>query len=584
MSIFVIGMHRSGTSMVAGVLKHLGVHFGGEPDMLPANSANELGYFEHQRVLALNDALARANKVSWRTLPSLDLTSHLSGQDEYSAGVRDFANDLDRHAPWGIKDPRLCFLLPFWRAHAGNAHVVVCIRKPEAVARSLSRRNGLSPAYGAALWELYTLAALKNSEKLPRTIVTYEDCLLDPGGVVSTLVAKVEEWEGIRPNSAQIEAALRQIRPELDHADDDAAKDEASDASKVALYERIVTGQFEAAATNIASSKEIIRLEQSHQNAKTAIDTLRSELAHQSAALDKERRSIESVQERLADLLGWARMTQTSPAASGETQRPSGLDEQLDALKQVIHLATQVAALKPLAEQARAELIASKDERIAWREAELRRLTDRLAESEQRYETMFVDMMALRARADTATQLKAQTESLQRDLADHAQRAQAAKSEAERTRTLLDDARREFGSLKAELDAAEHRAREDKRRANKADEEVLALRQALQAARTPPPPAVMKRIEPAPADVAANEDKVARRAMRRRFKAMHEIIKSMDQALSPPLGRIALPVRQLRGDLVRLRAIVVSELEKSRENDSINEQSAYRSIEPIDKS
>ena len=557
------------------MLKHLGVHFGEEPDMLPANSANELGYFEHQRALALNDALGRANKVSWRTLPSLDLSSPLAGQDDYSNGVRDLATELDRHAPWGIKDPRLCFLLPFWRAHAGDVHVVVCIRKPEAVARSLSRRNGLSPAYGAALWELYTLAALKNSDKLPRTIVTYEDCLLDPGGVVSTLVAKVEEWEGIRPNSAQIQAALRQVRPELDHADD-AAKEEAPDTEKLALYERIVGGQFEPSATNAASSKEIIRLEQSHQNAKAAIDTLRSELAHQSAALDKERRSIEAVQERLADLLGWARLTHASPAAPADTQRPSGLDEQLDALKQVIHLATQVAALKPLAEQARAELIASKDERIAWREAELRRLTDRLSESEQRYEAIFVDMVALRARAETASQLKAQTETLERELAAHAERTQAAKSEAARTRNLLDDARKEFGGLKAELEATEHRAREDKRRANKADEEVLALRQALQAARTPPttPPStgLKKRTDSAPAEAPANDDKAARRAMRRRLKAMHEIIKSMDQALSPPLGRIAVPVRQLRGDLVRLRAIVVSELEKSRENDPINEQ------------
>jgi hypothetical protein len=539
-------MHRSGTSMVAGVLKHLGVHFGGEPDMLPANSANELGYFEHQRILALNDELARANNVSWRTLPALALSSHIAGQDEYSAGIRELASELDRHAPWGVKDPRLCFLLPFWRAHAGNAHVVLCIRKPEAVARSLSRRNGLSHAYGAALWELYTLAALRSSEKLPRTIVTYEDCLVDPGSVVSTLVAKVEEWEGIRPNSAQIEAALRQIRPELDHAND-AVTDESPDENKFALYERIVSGQFQASATSIASSREIVRLEQLHQNAKATIDTLRSELAHQSAALDKERRTIESVQERLADLLGWARMTQYSPAASSEPLRPSGLDEQFDALKQVIHLATQVAALKPLAEQARAELIASKDERIAWREAELRRLADRLMENEQRYET------------------------LRRELADHAERAEAAKSETARTRSLLDDARRDFGNLQSELQAAEHRAREDKRRANKADEAVFALRQALQAARTPlpaPPPAAPKRrVEIAPADASSTEDKVARHAMRRRFKAMHEIIKSMDKALSPPLGRIAVPVRQLRGDLVRLRAIVVAELEKSRESD-----------------
>lgn len=575
MSIFVIGMHRSGTSMVAGILRRLGVHFGAEPDMLPANSANELGYFEHQRTLALNDALSRANKVSWRTLPSLDTSSALAGSDEYSAGVKDLVAELDEHAPWGVKDPRLSFLLPLWRAHARNPHAIICVRKPDAVARSLARRNGLSPAYGAALWELYMLAALRNSEKLPRTVITYEECLLDPRGAVAELASKLTEWEEITPSEAERDAAVQQIRPELDHADDEASTDEEADPEKQELYDRLVSGRLGSIAVNVSASKEIIRLEQSHQNAKAAIDTLRGELAQQSAALEKERRTIESVQERLADLLGWARLTQASPAVSGEAQRPSGLDEQLDALRQVIHLAAQVAALKPLAEQARAELIASKDERIAWREAELRRLTDRLAESEQRYEAMFVDMGALRARAETASQLKAQTEALQRELTAHAERAQAAKSEAARTRDLLDDARREFSTLKTELDAAEHRAREDKRRATKADEEVLALRQALQAARaanTPPTSGLRKRSESAPNDAPSGSEKTTRRAMRRRFKAMHEIIKSMDQMLSPPMGRIAVPVRQLRGELVRLRAIVVSELEKSRENDPLNEQ------------
>lgn len=575
MSIFVIGMHRSGTSMVAGILRRLGVHFGAEPDLLPANSANELGYFEHQRTLALNDALSRANKVSWRTLPSLDTASALAGSDEYSAGVKDLVAELDEHAPWGVKDPRLSFLLPLWRAHARNPHVIICVRKPDAVARSLSHRNGLSPAYGAALWELYTLAALRNSEKLPRTVITYEECLLDPHRTIAGLASTLTEWEEITPSEAQREAAVQQIRPELDHADDDASKDDDADPEKQELYDRIVSGRLGSIAVNVSASKEIIRLEQSHQNAKAAIDTLRGELAQQSAALEKERRTIESVQERLADLLGWARLTQASPAPAGEAQRPSGLDEQLDALRQVIHLAAQVAALKPLAEQARAELIASKDERIAWREAELRRLTDRLAESEQRYEAIFVDMVALRARAETATQLKTQTEMLERDLADHAERALAARSEAARTRDLLDDARKEFGALKMELEAAEHRAREDKRRAAKADEEVLALRQALQAARTtsaPAPSGLQKRSEKPPVDASLVGDKATRRATRRRFKAMHEIIKSMDEMLSPPMGRIAVPVRRLRGELVRLRAIVVSELDKSRENDSLNEQ------------
>ena len=56
-SVIVAGMHRSGTSLTAGLLARLGIDMG--RDLVPADRANPRGYFEdvelvrfHQRMFA----------------------------------------------------------------------------------------------------------------------------------------------------------------------------------------------------------------------------------------------------------------------------------------------------------------------------------------------------------------------------------------------------------------------------------------------------------------------------------------------------------------------------------------------------
>jgi hypothetical protein len=534
--IFVIGMHRSGTSMVAGVLERLGVYFGEKDDLVPPNSANELGYYERQRVLALHDALARANRASWRTLPALDFSPQLPGLDDYIAGVREIAPELEAHAPWGLKDPRLSFLLPFWRAHVRNPHVIICVRRPEAVALSLFRRNKLQHAYGAALWELHTLAALKNSESLPRAVVVYEDFIAEPRRAVEALAAQLEAWEGVTPDAAQIEAALHQVRPELDHGNE-APDFESALPYHTQVYEALAQNDLHTTAVphqRTAVSRELVRLEQAHQTAKTTIEALRNDLTQRTDALTEERARIKAMQERLADLVSWAQLSQPSEAReSAQTQR---FEEQLETLRRALHAAGQVGS-GPLAE---------------------------------RYQTLFVEVLELR------TQLQQQSVLEQKLLQEAAALAERFAATAAVTAGLseqLDDAKREHTALRTERDASIHRAHEDKRRLDRAVSEASALRHALEAARA----AAAAPTAPASKSAAqvrapVNGDAQAHAVSRRHSKAMLEIIKSIDHLLSPPLGRFAVPVRQVRGELVRLRAIVASELEQGAATDRVSEQ------------
>ncbi|HLA78133.1 MAG TPA: sulfotransferase family protein, partial [Vicinamibacteria bacterium] len=69
-AVVVLGMHRSGTSALTGLLGLLGVELGS--NLHPANEFNQAGYFEHLDLLDVHERLFRALGSSWddpRPLP-----------------------------------------------------------------------------------------------------------------------------------------------------------------------------------------------------------------------------------------------------------------------------------------------------------------------------------------------------------------------------------------------------------------------------------------------------------------------------------------------------------------------------------
>jgi hypothetical protein len=67
--IFVVGMHRSGTSAIARLLNLLGVDLG--DDLLPSAVDNETGFWESRRVVEANDAILATLSSRWDSPPRL---------------------------------------------------------------------------------------------------------------------------------------------------------------------------------------------------------------------------------------------------------------------------------------------------------------------------------------------------------------------------------------------------------------------------------------------------------------------------------------------------------------------------------
>lgn len=186
--IVVLGMHRSGTSALAGLLRLMGLWAGEEDDLPPADEHNPAGYWEHRGVWSVDEAILQTLGASWSEIADLDL-SRLG--EEARARFRERAleivRDLDRHGSWFIKDPRLCLLFPFWREVLERPLCLLIHREPLPVARSLAARDGFSLVYGIALWERYTREMLASTHGVPRVLISHRELMADPAATLHRL-------------------------------------------------------------------------------------------------------------------------------------------------------------------------------------------------------------------------------------------------------------------------------------------------------------------------------------------------------------------------------------------------------------
>jgi hypothetical protein len=175
--VCVLGVGRSGTSLVARTLNLLGVDLGREDTMLAASEVNPKGYWEQREAVELNGEILAALGGDWWCPPARPAGWEL-GDD--MAVFRDRISDLvDRYfagsGRWGFKDPRTTLTLPLWRSVVGEFDYVVCMRNPLEVVASA---EGVSEAFDpVALWLYYGCEALRLTAGRRRIFVFYEEWL-----------------------------------------------------------------------------------------------------------------------------------------------------------------------------------------------------------------------------------------------------------------------------------------------------------------------------------------------------------------------------------------------------------------------
>lgn len=248
--VIVIGMHRSGTSMVVRLLEELGLFAGKRKD-----KNDEALFF-----LKLNDWLLRQSGGAW---DHPEPVKHLLD----NAGARSLAVDYIRHLmktpraasylgwdlylqyrglqkldfSWGWKDPRNTYTLPLWldlfpearvihlRRHGVDVASSLKVREDRILARSAvlhDRRKALywlhpkrqgfldSPRCaslegGFSLWEDYTEEAERQISWLGdrATTLKYEDFLAEPQETLTSLL----RFCGLSATEGDIEKVSKKV-------------------------------------------------------------------------------------------------------------------------------------------------------------------------------------------------------------------------------------------------------------------------------------------------------------------------------------------------------------------------------------
>lgn len=178
--IVVAGMHRSGTSLVAGLLQNLGISMG--CNLVPADRANPLGYFEDWDIVAFHQRLFREclgyfrdGHADWGWTPSRLINCNDARRLTHEAlRLIDQRKHCERQ--WGFKDPRTTVLLDFWYALLPSPVVVGVYREPCSVADSMQRLGEdvflRNPNYARKIWTFY------NKRLLDFAIRHRERCIL----------------------------------------------------------------------------------------------------------------------------------------------------------------------------------------------------------------------------------------------------------------------------------------------------------------------------------------------------------------------------------------------------------------------
>ena len=135
--ILVLGMHRSGTSCLAGILKGAGVYFG---DVSLNNKFNKKGNHENKVVNQINNTILRKNGGEWynpKIIESISFKEKLKiFIHNRKMSSRISSEDI---LAYGIKDPRLIFTHNFWKTK--SSIILGTFRHPAKVSESLYIRS-----------------------------------------------------------------------------------------------------------------------------------------------------------------------------------------------------------------------------------------------------------------------------------------------------------------------------------------------------------------------------------------------------------------------------------------------------------
>lgn len=191
----ITGMHRSGTSLAANLLHHLGVPLN-TSSLIPTDSWNSAGYYENLDLVILNDRMILGNCpglakfrrtpsgsrplwltvwISFYKLQYLFLNMYLPINRRAKLLKDEIISFTSQNQGALLKDPRFSLTIQFWHEYSRIDGVLYSYRHPLEVAKSLNRRDKLPVWLGLRLWAFHVESFLEQKGNLQVTYINFNN-------------------------------------------------------------------------------------------------------------------------------------------------------------------------------------------------------------------------------------------------------------------------------------------------------------------------------------------------------------------------------------------------------------------------
>ena len=146
--IAIIGMHRSGTSVLSRCMRIFGAELGDK--IIDPGPDNPKGYWEDEDILNLNIEMLSFLGTTWDSIKLIDKNDIITlRENNFTEKAKEIIqNKTKEYDFFALKDPRMAKLMPIWKeaftAYSDRVMYIIAIRNPVSVIKSLKNRNTLT--------------------------------------------------------------------------------------------------------------------------------------------------------------------------------------------------------------------------------------------------------------------------------------------------------------------------------------------------------------------------------------------------------------------------------------------------------
>ena len=136
-TVIILTQPRSGSSLLAGILHHLGVVMGDDKELLLQSHDNILGSYEDQAFQKIFHRIMFGSRrlIMYHNRLKTDDSKSEKAVKRYEKKLVKLIRKKEKEL-WGWKEAVLIYTIPFFQQHLNNPYYIFLRRSPESVANS----------------------------------------------------------------------------------------------------------------------------------------------------------------------------------------------------------------------------------------------------------------------------------------------------------------------------------------------------------------------------------------------------------------------------------------------------------------